>query len=375
MRKNILPLAFTALAAGFATAADIEVHGDVNLDYASYFDDDFDPTNVGNQDIDLALKANIDENISVIVKGTTYSTIGETGEASEVRHGFARSTAMGAEGRNNSFEFDGAQIRWDVSHDVSLIFGDMTYSAGTFNYYFWRDAARYAVIVREEKLRGVGVDFGNEKYGHGKFYMGASDATDHTLSMFLTYAFPLLNHPDEHLIITPSLDWIFGEDIGRRNTYSIGTEIDYSKSFDKFNYGVYLVWGLHPFKGKGLNSFLIEPSMNYGIFNLASTFFYSITEDGYDADEQLFTEDQLLFAIEPSFNLHKKFTMGVSYEYHDPDTNIDEDEFSFLGMNLYLYPTMNTEVVFWYGYNFSDSDDGVFLDSKFSMGFSGKVSF
>lgn len=373
MRKMILPM--VALTAAFATAADIEVHGDVNFDYASYFDKDFDPTNAGNQDIDLSLKANLDENISVVVNGTTHSTIGATGEDAEVRHGLARSTAMGEEGRHNSFDFDGVQLRWDVSHDVALVFGDMTYNAGAFNYYFWRDASRYAVIVRDEDLRGFGAEFGNDKYGHGKFYLGASDKTDHTLSMFATYAFPLLNHPDEHMIITPSFDWVFGQDIERTHTYVLGTEVDYSKSYEKFNYGIYAVWGLHPYKGKGVHSFLLEPSMNYSVFNLALTYFYAITDSDYAAEPQLTTDDQKLFAIEPSFNLHKKFTLGVTYEMHDPDTEVHGDDYQFLGMNFYLYPTMKTEVVFWFGYNFADEDFSPFGDSKFSLGFSGKASF
>lgn len=376
MRKIILPFALSACA--LVNAAEVEVHGDVNMDYASYFDEDFDPTNAGNQDIDLALHVHLDENISVIVKGNTHSTFtnskGET-EQSEVRHGFAHATAMGDGGRYNSFDFDGVQFRWDVSQDVTLVFGDMTYSAGAFNYYFWRDVSRYAVIVREEKLRGVGVDVGNEKYGQGSFYIGASDDTDHTLSMFLTYALPLLNRTNEHLIIKPSFDWVFGEDIGRSYTYTMGAEVDYSKSFDVFNYGVYAVWGLHPYKGKGVHSFLVEPSMNYSIFNLGLTYFYTITDTDYDAEPQLFTDDQLLFAIEPSFNLHKKFTMGVTYEYHDPDTEIDDDDFHFLGMNFYIYPTLKTEIVCWFGYNFSDNEDNPYADAKFAMGFSGKASF
>ena len=379
MRKLIMPLAISS-AATLALDADFEVHGDVNMDYASYFDRDFDPTNAGNQDIDLALHVHLDENISVVVMGTTHSTfVNENGELqeSEVRHGLARSTAMGSEGRYNSFDFDGVQFRWNVSHDVTLIFGDMTYSAGAFNYYFWRDPSRYAVITREESLRGFGAEVGNEKYGKGAFYMGASDDTDHTLSMFATYAFPLLNHPDEHLIIKPSLDWVFGQDIGRPYTYVLGTEIDYSKSYDKFNYGIYAVWGLHPYKGKGTHSFLFEPSMNYAIFNLSATFFYAILDKDYAAEDQLMTDDQMLFAIEPSFNIHKKYTMGVSYEYHDPDREVHKDDFHFLGMNHYIYPTMNTEIVAWYGYNFTgkDNNDTPFGKGRFSLGLSGKASF
>ena len=378
MRKLILPLAMAT--ATFVSAADIEIHGDVNMDYASYFDRDFDPTNAGNQDIDLSLKAHLDENISVIVNATTHSTfVNENGELqeSEVRHGLARSTAMGSEGRYNSFDFDGAQFRWDVSHEVTLIFGDMTYSAGAFNYYFWRDPSRYAVIVREQSLRGIGLDVGNDKYGHGSLYLGASDATDHTVALFATYGFPLINHTDEHLIITPSLDWVFGSEINRSHTYVLGAEVDWSKSYEKFNYGVYVVWGLHPYKGEGVHSFLIEPNMNYAIFNLAATYSYTITQKEYDAEPQLMTDDQMLFAIEPSFNIHKKYTMGVSYEYHDPDREIHNDDFQFLGMNHYIYPTMNTELVAWYGYNFTGkhNDETPFGKARFSIGLSGKASF
>lgn len=43
-------------------------------------------------------------------------------------------------------------------------------------------------------------------------------------------------------------------------------------------------------------------------------------------------------------------------------------------MNHYLYPTMKTELVFWYGYNFG-TKSGPFGDSKFSLGFSGKANF
>ncbi|MCF0221083.1 MAG: hypothetical protein HUK19_02195 [Fibrobacter sp.] len=378
MRKLILPLAILGTV-GLVSAADIEIHGDINLDYGSYFDKDFDPKNAANQDIDLSVKAILDENVSVVVKANSRSNY-RTGdgklEESDIRHGFARSAAMGdSEQRFTGFDFDGAQLRWDVYNNVSLIFGDMTYSAGTFNHYFWRDPSRYAVIVREQSLRGIGAEFGTEKYGYGKAYLGASDNNDHTVAAFATYALPLINRPNEHLILTPSVDWVFGSNISRPNTYVLGTEVDYSKSMDLMNVGVYAVWGLHPYKNKGTHSFLVEPSFNYDFFNMSATFFYAITNSNYAAEPQLFTDDQLLVAVEPSFNLHKKFTVGVSYEFHNHDVDIDNDSFHFLGANFYLYPTLKTEAVFWAGYNFSDKDNGPFVDKRLAMGMSAKASF
>ena len=371
MRQFILPVVLGATFVAYA--ADVDIHGSLNMDYASYFNSKFDPTNAANQDIDLSATAHLDEGISATVRTTTHSTYVGADSAvheSEVRHGLARSTAMGEDGHHNAFEFDGAEIRWSVTHSVDLIFGDMTYSAGAFNYYFWRDPARYAVITREESLRGIGGEFGNEKYGQGKIYFGASENAKSTMGLFGTYAWPLLNHVDEHFVVTPSIDWMFGDHIGRHNTYSLGTEVDYSKSQGILNYGTYAVWGMHPYKGKGVHSFLIEPSINIALFNLGFTYFYAIVDEDYDVAEQIFTEDQMLFAVEPSVDINKKFTMGISYEYHDLDVNKDKDEYSFLGMNFYVYPTMRTEVVFWFGYNFKDV-----VDTDFALGISGRADF
>ena len=375
MHKIILPIALAAT--GLAMAADIEIHGDVNFDYGSYFDKNFDPTNAASQDIELYVTANLDENVSVSVYANTASTVTNSGKSAEIRHGLARSTAINsANDRYTGFSFDGVELRWTPFQDVSFIFGDLTYSAGAFNYYFWRDASRYAVISRNQTIRGLGVEVGNTKYGEGKFYIGASENNKSSVSAFASYALKLLNRPDEHLTITPSLDWAFGSEIGRSYGYVFGTELDYSKSLEVLNYSIYAVYGIHPYKGHGVHSFLIEPSLNYGIFNLGFNYFYAIVNknDG-PAAEQIFTEDQMLFAVEPSFNITKKFTMGVSFEYHDPDTEIEKDEFKFLGMNFYVYPTLNTNLVFWFGYNFSKDKNPVVGKTKFALGMSAQAEF
>lgn len=371
MRKLILPVALTA--ASFAMAAEIELHGEINADYASYFDSDFDPVNAANQDIDLAATAHLDENVSVTVKANThsvYSKDSSSGASETRRHYYAHSTAMSEDGRFTEFNFDGVEFRWDVTHAVALVFGDLTYSAGAFNYYYWRDTGRYAVIVQDQSLRGVGAEFGTEKFGQGKVYLGASENNIHSMALFGTYSLPLVNHVDEHLVLTPSVDWLFGDEISRGYTYVFGTEVDYSKSFDKFNYGIYAVWGVHPYKGKGVHSFLLEPTMNYAFFNLGFSYFYALVDEDYEAKDQLLTEDQMLLSVEPSFNLHKKFTLGFNYEYHDPDREIHNDDYHFGGLSFYLYPTMKVETVFWFGYNFSDN-----IDTDFAMGISGKASF
>ena len=160
MRKIILPIALAATS--FAAAADIEIHGNVDFDFASYFDKDFDPTNAANQDIDLYVKANLDENVSVTVYTNTKSNVTNADQSAEIRHGLARSTAINsADDRYTAFNFDGVELRWTPFQDVSLVFGDLTYNAGAFNYYFWRDPSRYAAIARNHTVRGIGVEVGS----------------------------------------------------------------------------------------------------------------------------------------------------------------------------------------------------------------------
>ncbi len=376
MRKLILPIALAAT--GFAMAADVEIHGNVDFDFGSYFDRDFDPTNAANQDIDLSVTANLDENVSVTVFTNTKSNITNSDQASEIRHGLPRSTSITSDkDRYTAFNFDGVELRWKPFQDVSFVFGDLTYNAGTFNYYFWRDPSRYAVISRDQSVRGFGVEVGNNKFGDGKFYIGATDDSKAAIAVFGTYALKLLNRPDEHLTITPSVDWVFGSEVGRGYTYFFGTELDYSKSLEILNYSIYAVYGIHPYKGESVHSFLVEPSLNYGIFNLGLNYFYAIVnkDEGYKAADQMFTEDQMLFAVEPSFNITKKFSLGLSFEYHDPDAEVSKDEFEFLGMNFYVYPTLNTNLVFWFGYNFSKDKNPVVGKSKFALGMSAHADF
>ena len=87
MRKLILPIAL--VSASFSFAFDVELHGDVNFDYGSYFDSDFSPTNAANQDIDLSAKANLDENVSVTVRANTHTSYVDSSDglvkASETR--------------------------------------------------------------------------------------------------------------------------------------------------------------------------------------------------------------------------------------------------------------------------------------------------
>lgn len=368
MSKFILPAA-ALIAAASAFAVDVEIHGNASADYASYFDKDFDPTSVANQKVNLEATAYMDENFSVTVKAKTQS-YQANGEASEVRHGLARSTHIDSTGdRYTAFNFDGIEFRWEFSPNVAFLFGDLSYSAGNINYYYWHDADLYANIKTTETVRGVGMEL-----GEGRIYFGASENNASTMILYGSYPFAIVNRSNENLTITPSADWIFGSHIGRSYTYFFGTEISYTKSYDVLNYGIIASWGTHPYKGTGVHTFLLEPSFSYDFFNIGLTFYQALLAEENTSEhpvaDQIFTDEQTLLAIEPSFSLHKKFAMGFSYEYHDPDNEAHKDDFQFFGPDFYFYPTANAEIIFWGGYNVRETGA-----NGFSMGISGQVNF
>ena len=349
MIKRALPIA--ALLVSTAFAVDVEINGDIQADYAAYFDKDFSPTNAANQDISLYLTAYMDENFSVTISTNTHSSyLNKDGEmeSSEIRHGLARATAIDdTDNRYTSFNFDGILFRWEFTKGAAFLFGDLTYNAGTFNYYYWRDTGRYAAIKTDETLRGIGFELGD-----GRIYFGATENNISSVIAYGSYPFEILSKTNERLVITPSADWAFGKHIGRSYTYFFGTEIDYSKSYDLVNYSILASWGTHPYQGTGVHTFKLEPSFSYDFFNIGLTFYQALLADEDEpVKKQIFTDEQTLFALEPSFSLHKKLALGISYEYHDPSNEIDDDEVHYVGPNFYFYPTAKAEIVFWGGYN------------------------
>lgn len=358
------------LAAASAFAVDVEIHGDIQADYGAYFDKDFSPTNAANQSIELSATAYMDENFSVTINATSKSSYlndDDERENSEIRHGVAHATAINDEdGRYTEFYFDGIEFRWEFTRNVAFLFGDLTYNAGTFNYYYWRDSDRYAVIKRDETVRGVGMEI-----GEGRVYLGAPENNYDSYIAYITYPFEILSRTDQNLTITPSADWDFGEDTDRGYTYFFGTEISYTKSYDLLNYGIEAMWGTHPYKGTGVHTFMLEPTFSYDFFHIGLTYYQAIlADDDKPVEDQTFTDEQTLVAVEPSFSLHKKFAMGFTYEFHDPANEEDDDEFQYFGPNFYFYPTAKAEIVFWFGYNVRETGANMF-----SLGMSGQVQF
>jgi hypothetical protein len=365
MRKLFL---LSALAlAGTAVAADVSFDGTLEAEYGTYLDKDFVVDNRANQDLGINMNVALDENVSAIASFSTQSTyVGGDSlvAASQFRHRYS-STEMGDDAnRWTAVNFDGILFKWQIQRNAAFVFGDLTYSAGAFNYYYWRNTRDYASIITDQGLRGLGFELEG-----GRVYLGASDNNDKSAVLFASYPLAIIDRTDNKLVLTPSFDAIKGG--GRDHRYTAGAEIEYTRSYTMLNYGLRGAVGTRPFHGDNTYTFLVEPSMNYGKFSLASSAYTAVLADGDStAAAQTYVPDERMVYVEPSISLHPKFALGLSGEWHDPDSETNDDEYTVYSPTGYLYPTAGMEIVFWTGYSVYHA-----APNLFSFGISSKVEF
>jgi len=346
---RFLPTAMMLLC-GAAFAADVSFEGTLDADYGNYLEKGLNSNNAANHDIRLKMNVDMDENVRVVVgaasKSYYYNAKDNSVDFSRIRH--REEAAPISSDRWSPFVFDGISLEWTVSRGLTFIFGDLFYSFGSFNYYFWRNPDYHAAVLTTQGLRGIGARLGTDGY----VYIGASDANDHSARFVASYALtiPGLDRVDNKLTMAPMLDLIKGG--GRSHRYTVGVDANYSRSYTDFNYALRGIYGLHPSHGNYVNTFTVEPSLNYKSFSLASTCYWALLSDSSDAVpvsvEDTYATDESLIYVEPSYSFNKKFSMGLGFEWHKPGDDLDN--WFLVAPTGYLYPTAGVDLAFWLSY-------------------------
>lgn len=343
---RFLPLITLLACAAFA--ADVSFEGTLDADYGNYLEKDFVVNNSANHDLRLKMNIDMDENVRVVVGAASKSN-----PYSLMRHRDQATPISSDTGRWTPFEFDGISIEWTISRGLTFIFGDLTYSFGNFNYYFWRNPDHNAAVLKTQGMRGLGARLGEDGY----VYLGASDDNDKSGRIAASYAFALpgFNNVNNKFTLAPMFDMLKGG--GRDHRYTFGLDANYSRSYTEFNYAIRGIYGLHPnlwSKGDGLvNTFTVEPSFNYKSFSLASTCYWAVLPDGSATDtatiaNETYAPDERLIYIEPSIAFNKKFSAGLGFEWHKPEEN--SDDWFLIAPTGYLYPTAGVDLAFWLSY-------------------------
>ncbi|MCL2259877.1 MAG: hypothetical protein FWC15_00820 [Fibromonadales bacterium] len=334
---RFLPLITLLSCAAFA--ADVSFEGSLEADYGNYIEDGFfngHINNSANHDLRLKMNIDMDENVRVVIGTASKSPY------SLMRHRY-EATPISSEDRWAPFEFDGISLEWTFSRGLTFIFGDLSYSFGNFNYYFWRNSDYYAAVLPTQGLRGLGAKLGEDGY----VYLGASDSNDKSGRIAASYAFaiPGFNKINNKFTLAPMFDLIKGG--GRDHRYTVGLDANYSRSYTEFNYAIRGIYGLYPSHGELVNTFTVEPSFNYKSFSLASTCYWAVIPDSSNVDNT-YTPDEKLIYIEPSIAANKKFSAGLGFEWHKPEGK--NNDWYLIAPTGYLYPTAGVDLAFWLSY-------------------------
>jgi len=338
-------LPIIVLLACVAFAADVSFEGTLEADYGNYLEKNLKVNNAANHDLRIQMNVDMDENVRAVVGIASKSVLPGSGEYSRIRHREEATPISSDEERWSPFVFDGISLEWTVSRDLTFVFGDLFYSFGSFNYYYWRNSDYYAAILTTQGMRGLGVRFGNDGY----VYVGASDENNKSGRVAVSYAIPIpgLNQVNNKFTVAPVLDFIKGG--GRSHRYTFGIDANYSRSYTDLNYAVRGIYGVHPRSGSYVNTFTLEPSFNYKSFGLASTCYWALLSDADNNDitvEDTYSSDEKLIYVEPSFSFNKKFSMGMGFEWHKPEG----DDWFLIAPTGYLYPTAGMDLSFWLSY-------------------------
>jgi hypothetical protein len=352
-----------------AFAADVSFEGTMDADYANHVERDFTVNNAANHDLRLKMNVDMDENVRAVVGIASISTYvdpnGDT-QYSRIRHR-EEATPISSDGHWAPFVFDGISLEWTIKRDLTFIFGDLFYSFGSFNYYYWRNSDYYAGVLKTQGMRGLGVQLGKDGY----VYIGAGNSNDKAGRIAASYAFdmPGLDKVDHKFSLAPMFDLIKGG--GRDHRYTFGVDANYSRSYTELNYAVRGMFGIHPSHGSYVNTFTLEPSLNYKKFNFASTCYFALLSDD-DSEEALpitvaetYAPDKRLIYMEPSYSINKKFSMGLGGEWHKGET----DDWYLIAPTGYLYPTAGMDLSFWTGYTIKEGPN------HWGFGISSSVKF
>lgn len=335
-----------AILACSVFAADVSFEGTLEADYGNYLEKDFKVNNAANHDLRLKMNVNMDENVRAVVGVASKSTIPGTSEYSRIRHREEATPIGSAEDRWTPFVFDGISLEWTVHRSLTFVFGDLSYSFGEFNYYYWRNSDNYAAVLTTQGMRGLGVRFAEDGY----IYIGASDTNNKSGRIAASYAVSILNQVNNKFTLAPMLDLIKGG--GRDHRYTVGADLNYSRSYTDFNYILRGIWGLHPRSGSVINTFTLEPSFSYKKMNLAGTFYVAMLPDSadisrpIDLEKDTYTTDEKLIYVEPSYSFNKTVSMGLGYEWH----KAEEENWHVIAPTAYLYPTNGMDLSFWLSY-------------------------
>jgi len=205
---------------------------------------------------------------------------------------------------------------------------------------------------------GVGAELAD-----GKFYAGIpfDDVTnplisdgelqdntkDKALTLFGTYAIPLLRTRTEGLVVTPFLEINWNQ--GRTRVWNMGTEASWSSKWRSVEYAVEGSAAYLDVRERPVWTLLAEPSFGVGAFSLGLGAYWAVlngTSAAAKAQElsELDLPVELFWYVEPMIMVGRKTAFSLPVSWHNPQFDVEGDDFWMMGLAFTLWPTRDAEL-------------------------------
>ena len=236
--------------------------------------------------------------------------------------------------------YNGAFVQYTQGENLTVKFGDLTFSEGAFNYYDYDDPAVYAAGMKEHDIRGLELDLYGLQLGLG--FTRGDDDDGKSYDAHVAYQFDFAGQALRPFAHYRSLQE------SKANELHAGLEA--ALEFGPF--AIHAVYGLHADRltddnKKATHAFLAEPSFKVANVNIKAGFFYAYFNDnmakatihGYEIPEYMFAYG------EGDIKLNDVITVGLLGELHtnslDKDTDLGSLNF---GTRIYFTPVDGLDV-------------------------------
>ena len=236
--------------------------------------------------------------------------------------------------------YNGAFVQYTQGENLTVKFGDLTFSEGAFNYYDYDDPTYNAAGMKEHDIRGLELDLYGLQLGLG-FTRGDED-NGKSYDAHVAYQFDFAGQALRPFAHYRSLQE------SKANELHAGLEA--ALEFGPF--AIHAVYGLHADRltddnKKATHAFLAEPSFKVANVNIKAGFFYALFND--DLNKATVHGDEIpeyMFAYgEGDIKLNDILTIGLLGELHtnsrDDDTDLGSLNF---GTRVYFTPVDGLDV-------------------------------
>jgi hypothetical protein len=344
MIRKVLLCAVLGMGASFALEA--EVTGELKISGYSEFDSNFEPTNYSGHHLGLGVKIGLDEGVglNVLLESRLTSNSDEVKGYNYPGSLYGHSETSSYYGSLKSpFEFPVLNLEYEILKGAKVFLGGYRYfGAGVNSLDLFKDAYAFSPSFTSSHINGISLEASDFTLA-----VGLPAGHSYALTVFAEYDFLMINKKRETARIIPQVELNYNT--SRKRMWNANLEIDYTRYFNEIRTDIRAVgsWVDSPMGEDNVKSWIVEPTIGWGIIGLELGYFHRIDGD-YDLDGETLSPEtslpvDMFLSATPLVRLHPKVALEAGYWYVTPTEKANE-EFQAFVPAINFYPTVDSEV-------------------------------